>query len=365
MVRSAFSTMRVLGLLATITASSALIPAAAYDIGGHHYIISTILATVPPPSPNAADAAATVDPYKRLESFCVELPDLVPELDAVTQRIHVVRSKSDWQWGIFGRCATPTSRHMVATQWYIHGLTGLNSEQVRTIAHAIITDRQNAAAAATNAQDRVNLICEAGFGLHLLGDTFAHSQLSDPDTLYKTGNGHWKDKHVPDDILSRSLQRLSPKTRHWDNWVAEAATALGRPNNSPQLTLLVQPILLAQTAKQGIDYGETSLRDTLHSSLPKDWEPYQPNLESWRQDSPITGEIHSDVSCDGLIRKGLTGVGIDPVDDELPNCDAVWTEYLKVAMRFFTAASADPVRNGKLEDCDATGDRISDGVDPQ
>lgn len=364
-MQSESTTIRVFGLLAVITAWSALIPAAAYDIGGHHYIISMILAAAPPGSPDAADAAAAVDPYKRLESFCVELPDLVPELDALTQRIHVVRSRSDWQWGIFGRCATPTSRHMVATQWYIHGLTGLKAEQVRTVAHAIIADRQSAAAAATNAQDRVNLICEAGFGLHLLGDSFAHSQLSDPDTLYKTGNGHWKDKHVPDDILSRSLQHLAPNTLHWNNWVTEAAAALGRPDNSPQLALLIQPILAAQTAKQGSDYGEASLRDTLHSSLPKDWEPYQPKLESWRQDSPITGEIHSDVSCDGLISKGLTGAGIDRVDDELPNCDAVWTEYLKVAMRFFAAANADPVRNGKLEDCDATGDRISDGVNPQ
>jgi len=360
---SNFTTMRAIGVLAVVSACSALIPATAYDIDGHHYMISTILAAAPPASSNIVGPAVTVDPYERLESFCVELPDLVPELDAVTQRIHVVRSKSDWQWGVLGRCGTATSRHMVATQWYIHGLTGLNSDMVRKLALTIIANRQSAAAAATNAQDRVNLICEAGFGLHLLGDTFAHSQLSDPDTLYKTGNGHWKDKHVPDEILSRSLRAVPPRTQHWDDWVAAAATALGRPNNLPQLALLVQPIL-TQTAKQGSDYGETSLRDTLHSSLPHEWEPYNPFLEKWRQDSPVTGEIQSNVSCDGLIRSGLTGSGIDRVDGELPNCDTVWTEYLQVAMQVF-AANADPVRNGGLENCDAAGDRLSNGVDPQ
>jgi hypothetical protein len=305
-----------------------------------------------------------VNPYQRLESFCVELPDLVPELDAVTQRFHVLYSKSDWQWGMLGQCGTPTSRHMVATQWYIHGLTGLKTMTVREAARTIIANRQRAALAATNAQDRVNLICEAGFGLHLLGDTFAHSQLSKPDTLYATGNGHWKDKHVPDDILSRDLKTVPTGSLHWGDWVAAAADALERPNNGPQLALLIQPIL-RQTDKQGSDYGETSLRDALRNSLAQEWEPYHPFLENWRQDSRVTGEILSNVNCDGLIQRGLTGVGIDQVDGELPSCDAVWSEYLHVAMQVFARAKADPVHDGGLGNCDAMGDRLSDGVDPR
>lgn len=84
------STTKAVGVLSVICICSALVRAAAYDVSGHHYIISSILATAPPTSNNAASTAVAVNPYQRLESFCVELPDLVPELDAVTQRFHVL-----------------------------------------------------------------------------------------------------------------------------------------------------------------------------------------------------------------------------------------------------------------------------------
>jgi len=257
---------------------------------------------------------------------------------------------------------------MVATQWYIHGLTGMEATRVRRVAGLIAADRTSAARAATNAQDRVNLVCEAGFAMHLLGDTFAHAQLSEKNqkTLYAPGNGHWLDKHVPDDILSRSLGAVRTPTAHWQEWVQEAAKSLGHSDNSAQMLPLIQPILESKKRQYGdhgeYDYGETTLRNSLRAALPSDWEPYHPALETWRQEN-LFGVINSKVTCDGLIRRGVDGNGIRPVEGQYPNCHAVWTGYLAVAMRLFKEARLDPVLDGKLGTCDATSDQLGSATD--
>jgi hypothetical protein len=333
----------------------------AYDVGGHHYTISSILAGPPGAiiSPlGAQPTMAQPDPYKVLESFCVELPDLVAELDAITQRIHVLKSAADWQWGALGRCGTRVSRHMVASQWYVHGLTGMDPQKVRGVARSIVAKIQADFAQAQDAQSRVNLICEAGFGLHLLGDTFAHSQLKDPKTMYATGTGHWKDMHVPDYMLSRQLLTVPATSLRWSDWIQAASSALGQPDRSAQLAILSRPIL-SDPKSQNKDYGEAALTGALINSIPQPWEPYEPSLDKWRKNS-LTGDI-SDARCGKIVKSGATGHGIAPIHGVTPDCDAVWEEYLAVAIPAFATAGADPVRNGGYANCDAQGDKLEYG----
>src|SRR5690242_11860978 len=106
--------MRPLWQSFTLRAFAAVLPALAlsssanaYDIGGHHFTVALVL--------SQTDPADQADPYKITEAFCAELPDLVPELDAVTQRINVLKSSIDTRWGLLGNCNSYVSRHMVAT----------------------------------------------------------------------------------------------------------------------------------------------------------------------------------------------------------------------------------------------------------
>jgi hypothetical protein len=339
----------------------------AYDIGGHHYTISSILAHAPstrlsegniqPSDPPGSDNRA--DPYEVLESFCVEMPDLVAELDAITQRIHVLKSHSDWQWGSLGRCSTSVSRHMVAAQWYVHGLTGMETARVRGAAETLIRVLQGNASRATDPQSKVNLSCEVGFGFHLLGDTFAHSRLDKPEKLYPTGTGHWQDKHIPDYMLSRDIRNVAPGSR-WSDWIREASKLLGRPDVSGILGQISQPIL-ANAEQRADDFGDTILTSHLIYSLPHEdqWEPYNPRLETWSN-----GNVVGDISawpCSKVIASGPNGRGVPAIEGAVPDCNAVWNGYLKEAIAVFRAAGADPVHDGDLGGCDAANDRLAYG----
>src|SRR5262245_28238809 len=174
---------RVALALLALAASACVL---AYEIGGHHFaLVSIYLATLnPPPARNHASY---------LELFCAELPDLAMELDAVTQRQHVFNS-GEWQWGALGRCSGPVTKHMFATQYYLHGLTGdmkkpknlktndLLRQAVRTMVTRIDGEMANAAPAG-----KLVRVCARGFVAHLLGDSFAHTQLYAPSTRYEPG----------------------------------------------------------------------------------------------------------------------------------------------------------------------------------
>lgn len=355
------------GALCAMTCALVKSAAGAYDLGGHHYTISSILAGAAPaqrpagnaPTNETAGVVNQVDPYEVLESFCVELPDLVAEVDAITQRIHVLESRADWQWGVLGRCSTSVSRHMVAAHWYVHGLTGMDTGLVRATAETLIRVLQDNAARATDPQSRANRACEVGFGLHLLGDTFAHSRLDKPEKLYPTGTGHWQDRHIPDYMLSRDIRNVAPG-QHWSDWVREASKLLGRPDASGRLGQISQPIL-ANPAQQADDFGDTILTSHLIYSLQHEgeWEPYKPPLEIWS-----SGNVVGDISawpCSKVIASGPNGQGVPPIAGVVPDCNAMWDEYLKAAIAVFAAAHLDPVHDGGFGGCDANGDRLAYG----
>ena len=95
------SRSRLLAALLAILASAC---ALAYEIGGHHFTLVRIFL-------DADKTARSSDDERYVELFCAELPDLAMELDAITQREKVAMS-SEWQWGLFGRCTGPVTRHM-------------------------------------------------------------------------------------------------------------------------------------------------------------------------------------------------------------------------------------------------------------
>src|SRR5262249_15888612 len=138
----------------------------AYIEGGHHYTVSAVM------SETRANATP-VSPEMLVQGFCAQLPDLAMELDAYTQRAIVLESGSDWQWGALGRCGSEVSRHMVATQFYLHGLTGGTKDRVRKAAADIVREIDTLLGAAPSAQERINLWCARGFAAHLLGDSYA------------------------------------------------------------------------------------------------------------------------------------------------------------------------------------------------
>ena len=86
----------------------------------------------------------------------------------------------------------------------------------------------------------------------------------------------------------------------------------------------------------------------------------QPSLEAWRPKS-LTGDI-SDVTCQDVLTRGLlaSGAASEQSARQL-DCNAVWADYLVVAIRVFRDHAADSVRDGNLGGCDAASDKLSDG----
>ena len=319
--------------------------AQAYEVGGHHYTLAAIYLTYP----NGQGGVAQSDADRLTEAFCAELPDLAMELDAVTQRLRVFLSKSDWQWGMFGRCSTKTSRHMVATQFFLHALTGSAVADVRAAALGIIKDVDRELAGARDPQERANLVCARGFAAHLLGDAFAHARLDKAGVLYSTGTGHWKDGHVPDYMLSHDDPSYLDRDRdnqnnRWSVWVEKASMSLvgrsGQDANIVNLSNGMDP--------NGGRRGETQLRAKLIRYAGTRWSPYEPAMESWLQtvqsSSQSIGDEFENVAsakvnatCQDQIDKGPAnrsdGKGLEvPVR---PQCDQVWKRYLLHAVRNF------------------------------
>jgi len=335
-----------LALLALIASACVL----AYEIGGHHFaLLSIYLDKVSPPPLRSSGAY--------LELFCAELPDLAMELDAVTQRQHVFNS-SEWQWGIAGRCSGPVTRHMFATHYYLHGLTGdmkkpkgqQTDEQLRRAVRAMV-DRIDAELRSPAVTDKLVRVCARGFVAHLLGDSFAHSQLHAPGTRYAPGTGHWKDNHDPDYLLTREV--LQTKSGYSDVWFNEASSIL-RSRAAP--TVLVEQaklVLDGQKKQLDYDYGEGKLVEALINFAPAGWQAFEPQLQKWRPDGPKG--IFLEDKCDDQLAKAF------PRQEDRPSCAATWSYYLSVAMPAFNAHGIDPVVNAGYGSCSAQGDELKNG----
>jgi hypothetical protein len=325
------------------------IPAAvAFESGGHHYTLAAIYHTYP----QAQTGSNQTDDERVVEAFCAQLPDLAMELDAVTQRVRVFKSGRDWQWGAFGRCSTPISRHMVATQSFLHSLTGTDVANTRQAAVGIIQDIDRDIVATPNPQERADLYCARGFAAHLLGDSFAHGRLNEPERLYATGTGHWKDGHQPDYMLTRDSatylsEGRSNANNSWSAWVRGASAAfIGRDDGSSGIEVLKSGI-----DPEGQKDSETRLRTELINYATPQWSPYQPAIYDWlkpgNSDSSWVRRKYNELSssvlretCQDQIDRGPAsqtgGQGV-PVAVR-PQCARVWALYRDYAIRNFQLA---------------------------
>jgi len=338
---------RVTLALLALAASACVL---AYEIGGHHFALVSIYLDklVPPPARNHATY---------LELFCAELPDLAMELDAVTQRQHVFNS-NEWQWAMFGRCSGPVTKHMFATQYYLHGLTGdmkkpkglKTNERLREAVRAMVQRIDGEVASAAPA-DKLVRVCARGFVAHLLGDSFAHTQLYAPSTRYAPGTGHWKHNHDPDYLLSREI--LATEFDYSQAWFQEASSVLVKRDAPAMLATQAKRIIEAYRAEPDHDYAESKLTEALIDNAPQGWQRFDPPLQKWRPDG-VNG-IFLQQKCDDQMRKAF------PQDGERPSCAAVWSYYLGVAIATFKTLEIDPVSNAGYGSCNADGNELKHG----
>lgn len=216
----------VVGIALAGAAGSAW-PVSAYNEDGHFYSVVAELRARTPAFAERERAEAIVT------AFCAQMPDLAMELDAVTLRVGVAESPSNWGWSVLGQCWTTEVTHMDTAHELIHALTGTKPKPVTDAAVAIITELRTRRA--TEAFDPVRA-CAIGFGVHLLGDSFAHQRIGEEGMFtYPPGMGHWRDNHSPDYIVYNG-----PRERLWEDYLQKLSQALDLDLDAPILAAFHQ-----------------------------------------------------------------------------------------------------------------------------
>jgi hypothetical protein len=332
----------------------------AFLAGGHHYTLLAIYRA------GRLDQAVAED-YKRVEAFCAQLPDLAVELDATTQRIKVLESFGDITWGLLGRCGSAKSRHMVASQYHLHALTGTDSKRVRETAIGMLAALQAQFDQAGNDQARVNLACQRGFAAHLLGDTFAHARLDGPDQLYDTGLGHARDLVKPDYMHTRRAMPVNAGGKNaWIEWARMASQAVdNRPLSQAVVDLEADATARLKPEERDPKRAEPMVVNAFRAYATPAWSPYATAIEKWslppNSDSSLTVTVRCQQQIDGGPVK-QNGTGLAPVKGAKPQCDVVWRQYLALADAQFTKNRVGVRQNSKLgSGCAPDGDQLQDG----
>ena len=311
--------------------AAALPNAQAYNEGGHYYTLLALYDSL------ASSASAEKISEIKLEAFCAELPDLAQELDAVTQRVRVLKSTRDNLWGLLGSCQTTVSAHMVATQYYLHGLAGTPAAQNRNAALQLLqaTDSDLRAPKLGRAQRR-QLLCARGFAGHLYGDSYAHVKLSSERAglfyaaphpqMYATGLGHARDGQYPDYLYGHSLDG-----DRWPQWVSDASAALVTGANS-------KPLLanLNGCADSNIANCEEEAQKKLISLLQTKNLAVANMQQLLENGNSGFAQMERTTTCDSMLAAAF------PQARERPQCNQVWAYYLQKAIPVFNALGLDP-----------------------
>ncbi|PJZ58572.1 hypothetical protein [Leptospira barantonii] len=189
----------------------------AYQEDGHFYTVQTVLNNFHTPSPLTKDEIALV-------AFCTQLPDEVPELDAITvYKKLALKHPFDYLLWVFTDHGSPkTLGRMAEVQQLLHGLTGGDSEHLRNVALVTLDRLRNDLT--SKKEKPPEKLCALGFAFHLLGDSFAHRKLRNDKKMYPTGRGHASDMTLPDHPV-HSMERVSD----WENY-AKGIPGLFRSN---------------------------------------------------------------------------------------------------------------------------------------
>lgn len=308
------------------------IDALAYNEGGHYY---TLLALF--------DSHAHAVPESKLrdmklQGLCSELPDMAEELDAITQRVRVLKSWQDYLWGLSGQCQTTVSSHMVATQYYLHGLSGAPADRIRNAAKIVLNrlDDDLAGLGTGPSQARRNLICARSFAAHLYGDTFAHVRLSSErpglfsrvvmTEMYQTGLGHVRDGHDPDYLYGHRID-----IDKWPRWVLDAAIYIATGADPARVLDTHRPCrdslaACEEPARQRLEDLLTMKEQLMVTDMPQ------------RNASGRTGigGMERATTCDEVVSS------IFPDANDRPQCDIAWKTYLDKAIRVFHEQGIDP-----------------------
>jgi len=342
--------MRKIAWLAGVMCLALSGSAAAYLGGGHYY---TLLAL----GEQSADTAK--DPYWHLQMFCAELPDMSMEFDALTQRARVMWDldlSEMGSWGWAGECHSHTSKHMVASQYYLHGLTGGDAAKLRAAARSLL--RKLDPAKGANADEKATLACAKGLATHLYGDSFAHVEQTDkqPGRMYRTGMGHAREGSTPDYIAST----LHNEEDRWQHWVEDASQRLfggTGPSETFWEKLSKQPITANSDAEVEATWVGRLLNLVGPTSAPQgvilkiDTDQVKRNFLDMVQDD-----------CQSQLNKALAAPGIGLPDQTKVNCAAVWQTYIKAARRVFKEKGIDiPTTRETALECDDAGDELKWG----
>lgn len=340
-------------ILITCLAAAASGTALAFLAGGHHYTLLAIYRA-------NRISAPTADKFKLVEAFCAQLPDLSAELDAVTQRVRVGYSGKDSMWGFLSRCESPISRHMVASQYYLHALTGTKVPPVRDAAAQILQELRAEFSKSNSDQEKAHLACQIGFAAHLLGDTFAHARL-DPkksDELYDTGLGHASDFSQPDYILTRrGMKPGAGGQNSWVEWAKRASQDVDDHALDAAVTSLEQDIFNGIKPSLAPKNGEPKMVEGIRKYLIPEWQQAKTSIEQW-SGNHFTVKVMCQDQIDSGVRVGALMGGVSL------KCEDVWRDYLARADVAFKLHKVDVGSNSKIgHGCLPNGDKLEDGVD--
>jgi hypothetical protein len=276
---------------------------------GHYY---TILAAM---YESESLAARNTRDEEKLLAFCAQMPDLAEELEAVTLRIEAFKSFSGWAWGMFTVCPSEQVQHMATVHHYLHGLTGLSDaspDAVTAAANKVVERLMSHRKYHTN----LNVLCAAGLGLHLLGDSFAHRQLNDESEMYAAGMGHFSAGHRPD-YIGITQQRQG----WWQNKYLPALRSLidlAKPDPDPI------DVAGAYDQNKTETYRSRALRDILAKEDRPLWIYSQMNPN----DSPANSDDPPPKPFDAVMRKAF------PAYSEI-NYLNVWGTFKKAVVDQF------------------------------
>jgi len=275
----------------------------AYEEAGHFYGAGiTIESLNPPLSKQEAD----------LVTFCTWLPDETTELNVVEVYKRLLLHPVDYAtwsapWAnpfhLFHReylGPADTVGSMVVVQQLLHGLTGGESKAVRSVAADVVKKLQNEIASGAVDADH---FCALGFALHLVGDSFAHTEIDHPDKIYPTGSGHTRDYTW----LDHPLHLLS-REKDWEQYLKEMGSFFAP--SQPDMTFIGP--YEAHALGYVVQHGSEStyfVMDDGESDLTKTSETVLNEVTARRPPAPSFVKTGTPQQCQGYVTRNA---GIHP-----------------------------------------------------
>ncbi|MBS2028486.1 MAG: hypothetical protein JST54_11320 [Deltaproteobacteria bacterium] len=353
---------RWLGLIAACVLSLGVARvAAAYQDEGHLFTTAgvvylsapkpqstTMPAVYAPGAPLAADLAKNPDAL-RIIVLCSQLPDQTLEYDAV----QVVRHS-------FG-LGTPAGGNWLRwVQQDLHALTGGSRQSIRNAGAEIV--RQAHHAALSGKGDFADF-CAVGFGIHFLGDAYAHYPFDDAGHMYASPLGHARDGHQPDLPAYHS----SVAVGNWADYVAALSGALELPpctatSSCPTAVADLETQFAAAVTSHQLatdtwgefqdwrhdrteDWGQQAERTAINGVLAK-WASPNPQPPTKVPDA-TGGPLSSNQPCDAYLKSAIAepnGFALAAAPSA-GTCAIVWQRYAAIAGPVLSRAPADAFAN--------------------